>query len=154
MKAEDVMTRDVKSCFVDETAAEAAHVMWENDCGAVPVIDRENRLMGMVTDRDLCMAAYTQGRLLRDIALSTAASRTLVSARRHDEVSVVETLMERHQLRRIPIVDGDRRLIGVVTMNDLVRHARADEPSLGPADVVRTLAAIGERRPAHAVPAE
>lgn len=154
MKAEDVMTRDPKSCFIDETAADAAHVMWENDCGAVPVIDRENRLMAMVTDRDLCMAAYTQGRPLREIALSTAASHLLVAARRHDEATVVETLMARHRIRRIPIVDGDRRLVGIVSTNDLVRHARGDAPSLGPSDVVRTLATIGEHREYHAAAAE
>jgi CBS-domain-containing membrane protein len=100
------------------------------------------------------MAAYTQGRPMREIALSTATSHVLVAARRHDEVSVVETLMARHRIRRIPIVDGDRRLVGIVSVNDLVRHARGDAPSLGPQDVVRTLAAIGERRESHAAAAE
>ena len=144
MKAEDVMMRMPKTCFTDDTAAEAARIMWDADCGAVPVIDRENRLVSMVTDRDLCMAAYLRGRKLSDIVVAEAASHGVISAKPTDDLSVVESLMERHQLRRIPIADDMRHVIGIITLNDLARRASTSESSVRTSDVMRALTAIGE----------
>ena len=67
MKVADSMTRDVRACSVHDSLNAAARVMWENDCGCVPIVDSQGRLVGIVTDRDICMATYTQGVPLEDV---------------------------------------------------------------------------------------
>lgn len=67
MKVQDIMTADVETCRLDDTLDRPAAIMWERDCGVVPVVDDESRIVGMLTDRDICMAAYTQGRPLPEI---------------------------------------------------------------------------------------
>src|SRR5690606_32936140 len=66
VKIEEIMTRDVRTCSPDDTLATAAQVMWEMDCGVVPVTDREGKVVGIITDRDLAMAAHLQGVPLRE----------------------------------------------------------------------------------------
>ena len=72
MKVEQLMSRDVKTCQATEMLNRAAQLMWENDCGCVPVVDEDGRAVGMITDRDVCMAAYTQGRLLDALPVASA----------------------------------------------------------------------------------
>jgi len=76
MKAEKIMTREVASCRPDDTLNDAARIMWERDCGFVPVTaeDSGGRVVGIVTDRDLCMAAYTRGQRLADIRVGEVMS--------------------------------------------------------------------------------
>jgi len=64
MNASDVMTKTVRSCSAGDSLQRAAQLMWEGDCGSVPVVDSDNRVVGILTDRDIAMAAYTQGRPL------------------------------------------------------------------------------------------
>src|SRR5687767_6253206 len=71
VKIEDIMTRDVRACSPTDTLATAAQIMWENDCGAVPVVDADERIVGIITDRDLAMAAHLQGVALRDSRVSS-----------------------------------------------------------------------------------
>ena len=77
MKIEDIMTRDVRTCTSSDTLATAAQIMWENDCGAVPVLDAEDRVVGIITDRDLAMAAHLQGVPLRDSRVASAMARDI-----------------------------------------------------------------------------
>jgi Mg/Co/Ni transporter MgtE len=65
----DLMTTAVRSCTTGDNLQRAAQIMWESDCGVVPVVDRDGRLVGMITDRDICMAAYTQGKPLSHIGV-------------------------------------------------------------------------------------
>jgi CBS domain-containing protein len=71
VKVFELMTRDVKTCGCADMVEHAAHIMWTRDCGCVPVVDGDGHVVGMVTDRDVCMAAYTQGRP-RDVAREAA----------------------------------------------------------------------------------
>ena len=66
MKVGDLMTKDVKACSQHDSLNRAAQLMWENDCGSVPVVDSDSKVVGMLTDRDICMAAYTKGIALKD----------------------------------------------------------------------------------------
>jgi len=77
MNASDLMTTGVKTCRVDDSVERAAQIMWEHDCGAVPVVDADERLVGIVTDRDVCMAAYTRGDSLQAIAVSGVMAHKL-----------------------------------------------------------------------------
>lgn len=148
MKARDLMNRSVNSCSIDDSLHDAARVMWESDVGAVPVVDDTHRVVGMITDRDICMAAYTQGRSLKDSKVSSAMSRRLVSCKPSASLADVEQLMSEEQIRRVPVVDEFGMLQGIVTLADIARHAQSSLLSL-PLEtpgVARTLAKVSERR--------
>ena len=123
MKIRDLMTRTVHTCHADATLAEAAGLMWRHDFGFLPVVDASGRLVGAVTDRDLCMAAYTQGVPLSGSRVSTAMSRGILCCTADEDVREVEEAMSRRQVRRVPVVDAAGRVVGVVSLNDLAVHA-------------------------------
>ncbi len=142
------MTTDVGACRPFDTVDWSAKVMWERDCGAVPVVDQEGRAIAMLTDRDICMAALTQGKALAEIHVSSAMSRRLWSCRPMDDVKEAEKLMRAHQVRRLPVVDPDGKLLGVLSISDLARVAvspkgtRAKKKPIGASEVGETLGAI------------
>lgn len=146
MQIKQVMSHPVVTCPADSTLDQAARLMWEFDCGVIPVVGDDGRLMGVVTDRDICMAAYTQGRALNAIPVSTAMAKQVVAGHADDSVESVETLMRSSQVRRIPILDGENRPVGLVSMNDLARvAARAHRPGVD-RELVKTLAAVCQPR--------
>lgn len=150
MRVEDVMTRDPARCAPYDTAAAAARIMWDRDCGSVPVVDEAGMPIGMITDRDICMAAYTRGTRLDEMAVDTVMSGDVRTCRARDSVAAAERLMARAQVRRLPVVDDKGRLIGIVALGDVAR-ARGESPLRLTiehlfADVARTLAAISKPR--------
>ena len=147
MHVEDLMTRPAVTCRPNDTLNTAAQLMWEHDCGAVPVVDAEGRIVGMVTDRDICMAAYTQGSPLHVIAVANAMSKEAVTCHANETVEAAEQLMSERQIRRLPVVDKDNRPIGILSVNDLTRHAAGEKRKNGLSrEVTQTLAAIGQPR--------
>jgi len=139
------MTRDVATVTPNETLEQAAQLMWEADCGAIPVVDGGGMVVGIVTDRDVAMATLIQGRLLSEIPVMSIAAPEPCIAREDEPVELVESLMRNHQVRRVPIVDHEQRLVGIVSLNDIARHARHDgthHDALSPEVVASTLAAI------------
>jgi CBS domain-containing protein len=132
MKIKDVMTRDVSTCRADDSTSHAARLMWENDCGVVPVVDAQLRPIGMITDRDVCMAGYTTGRSLADIRVGDVMSRDVKTCSPEDAIGVAELSMQQRHVRRLPVVDSRGRLVGILSLNDLARGAaRHDEESDG-----------------------
>lgn len=123
MKVEQLMNRDVKSCGPQDSLNKAAQIMWEEPCGAVPVVDGQRRPVGFLTDRDVCMAAYTQGRPLEEIRVETAMARNLVSCTVEDELSSAAHLMERNRTRRLPVIDRNGILVGLLSLDDLACEA-------------------------------
>jgi CBS domain-containing protein len=121
MRIQDVMTKSPRTCRPGESANEAARIMWESDCGVVPIVDPENRVVGIVTDRDICMAAYFQGRPLSQISLESIMSSDVCTCRESAELQEAERVMQTHQVHRIPVVDGDNRLAGMLSLSDVVR---------------------------------
>jgi CBS domain-containing protein len=119
MFAQDLMTRPAITCHVNDPLSAAARAMWDHDIGAIAIVNDEGKLTGMLTDRDICMAAYTQSRALDEILVNSAMARKVVSARPDARLGQIEQLMAQHQLRRIPIVDGDGLPIGMVSLNDV-----------------------------------
>jgi CBS-domain-containing membrane protein len=97
--------------------------MWREDVGALPVVDPEGRLVGVVTDRDVCMAAYTTGRALPDLRAADAMSRTVHACEENDTSETVHRLMRKLQVRRVPVVNDEGKLIGLVGLGDLARAA-------------------------------
>ena len=149
MRIDQLMSKPVITCSIDDHLHTAAQLMWEHDCGAIPVVNTEGRLVGIVTDRDICMAAYTQGSAPHAIPVSTAMTRDVRSCRAGDSIGIAEQLMREGQVRRIPIVDDEDHPLGLVSLHDITRKvARAKKRNGAPdRDVVDTLAAICEPRP-------
>jgi CBS domain-containing protein len=152
MHIQDVMTHPVVTCPVDSSADIPARLMWEFDCGVIPLVDGDGRLAGIVTDRDLCMAAYTQDKPLSAIQVASAMAKDVVRCHPGDAIETVEAVMRDNQIRRVPVVDTDGRPVGLIAMNDLARLASKAKKSGVDREVVRTLAAVCQPR-GHAVPA-
>lgn len=153
MKVHQLMTRTVETCRSDEHLDRAAGAMWNHDCGVLPVLaagDGTERVVGMLTDRDICMAAYTQGRALHEIPVATAMSQSLCSCRSTDAVEVALRIMETNQIRRLPVLDGDDRLIGLLSLADIGREAAREHvetrPEVTEAALAQTLEAIAAPR--------
>jgi CBS domain-containing protein len=159
MKISETMTTSVETCGPDASGADLARIMWDRDVGCVPIVDSDRRPIGMVTDRDLCMAAYTRGQPLHDIVASSVMSSSLRSCRPTDSLVEAERLMAAAAVRRLPVVGDEGRIVGVVSLGDIARarsrtaQGRATEHVF--ADVAMTLAVISEpRRPAAGAPAD
>jgi CBS domain-containing protein len=121
----DVMCREPRTCLPSDSLNVAAQQMWECDCGALPVVDHDGRAVGMLTDRDICMSAYTSGRALADIAVSSAMSNHVFTCRPGDSLRQLMSSMATHQVRRVPVVDEADKVIGIVALADLARLAQA-----------------------------
>lgn len=150
MKIEDVMTRSVQACAPNDTLATAAQIMWENDCGAVPVVDKDGKLLGIITDRDLAMAAHLQNVALRESRVASAMARDVKSCSPQATPAAVQALMQQHKIRRVPVVDADRRLVGMVSLGDLA-YAMSSQQTLGGdgmtwTSLAHTLAAVSTPR--------
>lgn len=147
MKVDQLMTQPAVSCRTDDTLGTAARLMWDHDCGVVPVVNDAGSVVGIITDRDICMAAYTQGVPLHSIPTRTAMAREVFTCRPDDGVEGVERLMRDKQIRRVPVVDGDGHPIGMLSLNDIARGATSGEENNGfGRDVTELLAAIGQPR--------
>lgn len=143
MLVKQVMSQNFSYCHTTDSLNVAAQKMWEADCGAVPVVDDAGRTVAMLTDRDICMAAYTQGKLLADIPVSSAMSRELIACAPDDGLPYAEMLMRDYQLHRLPVLDGDNKLVGVLSLNDLaLAAARQKHYFLGGSSTVDRLISV------------
>jgi CBS domain-containing protein len=144
MNIGQLMTRNPRTCTLDDPLGAAAQIMWDHDCGCVPIVDGDGKAIGMITDRDVCMAAYTQGKSLWEMAVSTAASHGVICVREDESLDAAESLMRLHKIRRLPVLDGEGRLVGILSMNDLARRAHLGhrQGDLGADAIARTLAAV------------
>jgi CBS domain-containing protein len=150
MRVKDLMTQPPSTCNIHETANDAAKLMWEHDCGIIPVVDDEGRLAGVVTDRDVCMAAYFQGRRLTDIPIDAFMTRELVSCHAEDALPHAQQLMMDRQIHRVPVVDQQGAPIGILSLSDLAREVvragngrHAGDPSDA---LLHTVAAVSRPR--------
>jgi CBS domain-containing protein len=151
MTIEPIMSREVHRCRPDDTLNQAALQLWERDCGSLPVCagdgGDESQVIGMLTDRDICMAALFQGKPLHELKVADAMSRDIRVAKADDRIEDVELLMRELKIRRVPVTDETGRLVGIVTLADFARAARGRATSrragaLSERDVGHTLAAI------------
>ena len=142
MKIKDVMSHPVVSCTTQSTLDQAARLMWEFDCGIVVIVNEKGKPAGVLTDRDICMGAYTQGRTLAEIPVTVAMAHDVISVHGDAVVEQAEALMRRHQLHRLPVMDSEGYAIGMVSMNDLARMAARAKRSGVNREFVSTLAAV------------
>jgi CBS domain-containing protein len=138
---EAVMTSIVHSCRVGEPISRAARIMWDFAVGCVTVVNDDGEVVAVVTDRDVCMAAYTQGKPLHEIPIATAASARLIVLSPTDSLETAEQLMADFRIRRLPVVDEKGRPVGIVSIDDIARYA-ASRRGREDHRLVRTMAAV------------
>jgi CBS domain-containing protein len=145
-----VMTRNVVTCTGSDTLHRAAQLMWDRDCGAIPVVDALGRAVGLVTDRDLCMAAYTRGRPLSAISVSSLLSARLYTCTATTTLDEAIARMSAQRVRRLVVVDAkDQKLVGMLSLADLAVRVRALGRTLpvAPLLMAELLASLSERVP-------
>lgn len=133
----DVCTRAVKACGPDDTLAEAAARMSAFDCGVIPVVDDARKLLGLVTDRDICMAVATRDQRASQLRVREVMAGDLALCGPDDALAAALARMARARVRRLPVVDDAGVLVGVLSIADVVRRAPG-------AAALETLRAIGE----------
>jgi CBS domain-containing protein len=142
MRVRELMTGDVKTCRPETNLAEAVRDMWQTDCGALPVVSEEGRVIGMITDRDICIAVATRGGSADRIAVREVAQGHAYTCLPDDDTTTALQTMKAHKVRRLPVVDADGHVRGILSINDVVTHAGAATAT----EVVSTLASICEHR--------
>ena len=147
MNVEEIMSRNPRISRVSDKLNRPAQLMWENACGCIPVLDDADQVIGMVTDRDVCMAAWTQGRPLSEIPVEVAMAQDVVACRPEDDVSEVLARLQARHVRRLPVVDDADQLLGVISLVDIARAAERPGASCTLADVAATLVAISATPP-------
>jgi len=143
MQVKDIMTRNPQSCRVDSNLAEAAELLWENNCGALPVLDEQGKPIGMVTDRDICIAIGTRNQRPSDVAVGDVAVWRLFSCTPEHDVHAALATMKAEKVRRLAVLQ-DGALEGILSLNDIALHATKRQGDLSYADVAETLKTICE----------
>lgn len=124
LAARDLMTRNVVTVGPDDSIEGAARLMEEFDCGALPVVDRSDLLLGIITDRDIAIRLVARGLNAGCAQVSDCMTDQAFACDAGTSMEGCMRVMSWFQVRRIPIVDADHRLIGIVSQSDIVRHAR------------------------------
>ena len=120
MKISEVMTSNVQTVQPDQTVQQAASFMLSADAGSIPVTEGD-RLIGMITDRDIAVRGIAKGHG-PDTPVRELMSNDIICAREDDDVEDVATKMSEAQVRRLPVIDDDNRLCGIVSLGDLARE--------------------------------
>lgn len=148
MKIREIMSENPTCCTAEDTVQNVAKMMCDSNVGSIPVVaDRQSRaLMGMVTDRDLCCQVLAKGLDAKATAIREFVTYKPVSCREGENIDKCERLMQEHQIRRVPIVDGDNRVIGIVAQADVALKEKAEK-------VHKTVAEISRSKPSSIVAA-
>ncbi len=144
MKVQEIMTKDAKSCTLGTNLATAVELMWSADCGVLPVVE-DGELVGIVTDRDICIALGTRNRLAKDINAGEVATRGVQTCAPHDDINTAMATMRRAKVRRLPVTENGR-LEGLLALNDIIEAVNGKHGHIGYEDVMNTLKAVSEHR--------
>ena len=124
MRVQDLMTRNVECARPQTDLAAVAMTMWRKNCGIVPVLDDARHVVGVITDRDICMAVSTRHRRPEELTAQDVMSGKVTSVLQDDDVHVALDAMGGNKVRRLPVVDAEGRIQGLISMNDLVLRAQ------------------------------
>jgi CBS domain-containing protein len=153
----DAMRTRVYTCAPSDTLARAAQLMWEKDLGCLPVCGPGRKVVAMLTDRDISMAAFMQWKHLAEASVESAMSKGARTCSPDDDLGRAEDIMRESQVRRLPVVDDQGVLVGLLSLGDVARYVRQHTPrgggngSQAQQRLAETLAAICEPR-FHSIP--
>lgn len=143
MKIKDLMTKNLNVCDAQTSLSSAAMVMWDGDCGILPVVDEREKVIGVITDRDLAIAMATKNALPADVRVGEISDRgPIATCAPEEDINKALSLMKEKQIRRLPVINEDGRLEGIISINDLIRHCQANSRELSDQAVLDTLKAI------------
>jgi len=149
MRVQDVMTKTVASCHRDTDLAAATALMWEHNCGQLPVMDDQGKVASVITDWDICIALGTRNQRAYDVRVGDVMYRPAVLCNAEDELRSALKIMAAERVRRLPVVDRDGKLVGILSLDDVTLQARhhgdTDRPEVSFEDVMNTLRAIYHR---------
>ena len=148
MKVKDIVNKNPKSCHFQTTLKEAALLMKKSDCGVLPVLDQTQKVTGMISDRDICLAVAEQDKRPSELQVKNIPAimkERLIACSLDDDVEKCLQQMSKNQIRRIPVIDEKGRLYGVVSLNDIVLKAKEGK-GVSPSyhDVLETFKGICE----------
>jgi CBS domain-containing protein len=146
MKIQNIMTTNVASCSPDTNLADAAGLLWDYDCGSLPVVDGEGKVVGMVTDRDMCMAVMTKNRPASEIAVREVMTGAVHACHPNNDVKSAIKTMQNEKVLRLPVVNDDGRLQGILSMNDIMIQTESGKSGLSCEEVISARNVIGEHR--------
>jgi len=123
-KCNEIMTKKPFCCLPDDLVSDAAELMKNEHVGSIPIIeDKQTRkLIGIVTDRDLTIRIVAEGLDAKSTKVETIMTRNVVTCNAEDDLQKAVDAMSKHQLRRIPVVDGDNKIVGIIAQADVAMH--------------------------------
>jgi CBS domain-containing protein len=146
MKVKEVMMGTPYHIPLEANLGMAAELMWNGNCGFLPVVDAAKKVCGVVTDRDICVALGTRNQTAGQVRVEEVVQRKVYACNPEDDIHVALQTMREGHVRRLPVVDFDGNLAGVVSMHDLLLRAEPNrigkEPELSADEVVRGYRAI------------
>lgn len=147
MKVRDVMTKIATFCGPESTLEEASFLMRKNNCGFLPVVGDGGNVIGVLTDRDMCIALGTRNRKPSDVRVWDVMPRKLFTCLEGDDVHCALKTLRGARIRRLPVIDRDGALVGVLSIDDIVLHAREQllRKDISYGDVENTYLAIRGR---------
>ena len=141
MKVEQLMTPSPATCGPAENLAQAVERMWDANCGIVPVVDDLGHVIGVITDRDICIAAATRGLAPGDIGVDAMRRRTVVACRPDDDLKTALNAMKAHRVRRLPVTSDEGILHGIISLDDIA-SAAGSRDTVTAAEVIAAMKAI------------
>lgn len=145
MRVRDIMTQPATMCAPETSVAIAGHLMEDNNCGILPVVDKRRRLVGVVTDRDLLLATANTKRNATHVAVHEAMKSNVTTCFPDDELRVALSTMRAKAVRRLPVTDREGHVLGVLSIDDIVRWGVQPE-GLGAVEVIEAFEKIFARR--------
>ncbi|HLG94362.1 MAG TPA: CBS domain-containing protein [candidate division Zixibacteria bacterium] len=150
MKVRDIMMSAPKYCRPDTNLASVVEILWVNDCGFLPVVDRDERVAGVITDRDICIALGTRNQRASDVLVREVMTERVYACAPEDDIHSALETMEKHQVRRLPVVNLNGKLAGILSIGDVTLHAEKREgkkiPDLSSEEVVEAYQGIRVRQ--------
>jgi CBS domain-containing protein len=143
MKVKQVMMRTAASCSRETNLGAAVEILWDRNCGILPVVDANLKVIGVVTDRDICIALGTRNRLPGEVTVGEVTSGKLFACAPEDDIHTALAKMAQAKVRRLPVVTVEGKLEGILSMDDVVMHSQAPSgraaSELSHDDIVETL---------------
>ena len=146
MKVKDLMTSEVTSCDLNASLADAAKAMWDHDCGVLPVLKDGKELVGVITDRDICMASAMRDSNPSQISVEESITGEVFSTTSDTDLQKALDTMGQHQVHRLPVVDSQGQLIGILSMNNVIQCFDRKGMDLTPKKIVEAFKSIGTQR--------
>lgn len=142
MKVRDIMAITPASCYMDTNLAKAVEILWDRNCGILPVLNGEQRVVGVITDRDICIALGTKNRLAGEMTVGEVASGNVFACTPDDEVHTALATMGQGKVRRLPVIGADGTLKGLLSMDDIVLCSGTGKGEVPHHEVVAILRSI------------